>query len=178
MKKTLFMASAVAIITAFTFSCGSPDEEEKKDYNGFTINDEYDDSVTICFAIHGDFDICTSSFDDEATTRALTADGKDMTDVWVLDYVGGNTPAAAPSERQYRYGFRHAYAYALHRRPPYILHRLARTVGHALYHRPYTDLCQSPRYVLQGLHADSNTDHGQPKRFAGSCCYEAPRGLY
>ena len=37
----------------------------------------------ITFAISGDFTLTTHDF-----TRALTADGKDMTDVWVLDYVG------------------------------------------------------------------------------------------
>lgn len=40
--------------------------------------------VKMTFAISGDFQLTTTPF-----TRALTADGKDMTDVWVLDYVGG-----------------------------------------------------------------------------------------
>lgn len=38
----------------------------------------------ITFAISGDFTLNVYDF-----TRALTADGKDMTDVWVLDYVDG-----------------------------------------------------------------------------------------
>lgn len=38
--------------------------------------------VEISFAITGDFTFSTAPF-----TRSLTADGKDMTDVWVLDYV-------------------------------------------------------------------------------------------
>ena len=43
------------------------------------------DSVTkITFAISGDFTLNAYDF-----TRSLTADGKDMTDVWVLDYVDG-----------------------------------------------------------------------------------------
>ena len=43
------------------------------------------DSVAkITFAISGDFTLTTHNF-----TRSLTADGKDMTDVWVLDYVDG-----------------------------------------------------------------------------------------
>ena len=43
------------------------------------------DSVTkITFAISGDFMLTSHDF-----TRSLTADGKDMTDVWVLDYVDG-----------------------------------------------------------------------------------------
>lgn len=43
------------------------------------------DSVAkITFAISGDFTLTSYDF-----TRSLTADGKDMTDVWVLDYVDG-----------------------------------------------------------------------------------------
>ena len=43
------------------------------------------DSVAkITFAISGDFTLNAYDF-----TRSLTADGKDMTDVWVLDYVDG-----------------------------------------------------------------------------------------
>ena len=43
------------------------------------------DSVAkITFAISGDFTLTYHDF-----TRSLTADGKDMTDVWVLDYVDG-----------------------------------------------------------------------------------------
>ena len=40
--------------------------------------------VNITFNVQGDFTLQTGDI-----TRALTADGKDMTDVWVLDYVGG-----------------------------------------------------------------------------------------
>lgn len=40
--------------------------------------------VAITFAISGDFTLTSYDF-----TRSLTADGKDMTDVWVLDYVDG-----------------------------------------------------------------------------------------
>ena len=40
--------------------------------------------VKMTFAISGDFTLTTHDF-----TRSLTADGKDMTDVWVLDYVDG-----------------------------------------------------------------------------------------
>ena len=40
--------------------------------------------VKMTFAISGDFTLNTHEF-----TRALEADGKTMTDVWVLDYVGG-----------------------------------------------------------------------------------------
>ena len=41
-------------------------------------------TVKMTFTISGDFQLTTHDF-----TRALTADGKDMTDVWVLDYVNG-----------------------------------------------------------------------------------------
>ena len=40
--------------------------------------------VKMTFAISGDFTLNAYNF-----TRSLTADGKDMTDVWVLDYVDG-----------------------------------------------------------------------------------------
>ena len=42
--------------------------------------------VTITFNCRGDFDLTTESF-----TRALTADGKAMTDLWVLDYPNSAT---------------------------------------------------------------------------------------
>ena len=41
-------------------------------------------TTTITFSITGDFQLNTHDF-----TRSLEADGKTMTDVWVLDYVGG-----------------------------------------------------------------------------------------
>ena len=39
--------------------------------------------VKITFTVQGDFALSTQSF-----TRSLTADGKAMTDLWVLDYIG------------------------------------------------------------------------------------------
>ena len=41
--------------------------------------------VTITFRCRGDFDLATESF-----TRSLEADGKQLTDLWVLDYVNGS----------------------------------------------------------------------------------------
>lgn len=41
------------------------------------------DKVEMTFRMGGDFTFSTHGF-----TRSLTADGKDMTDVWVLDYIG------------------------------------------------------------------------------------------
>ena len=42
-------------------------------------------TVPVRFFMQGDFSIANTPF-----TRSLTADGKDMTDVWVLDYVDGS----------------------------------------------------------------------------------------
>ena len=49
-------------------------------------SDDYEvsESRTITFNVQGDFRLSTQDM-----TRALEADGKTMTDVWVLDYVGG-----------------------------------------------------------------------------------------
>ena len=55
-------------------ACGNDD-----DLSGQTAGH----STRITFDIQGDFTLSTHDF-----TRALTADGKDMTDVWVWDYVG------------------------------------------------------------------------------------------
>lgn len=45
---------------------------------------EVSESRTITFNVQGDFRLSTQDM-----TRTLEADGKTMTDVWVLDYVGG-----------------------------------------------------------------------------------------
>ena len=63
------MALSVIALTA----CNSEDMHE----------DDSSKTVAMTFNVHGDFTLTTHDF-----TRALTADGKDMTDVWVLDYVG------------------------------------------------------------------------------------------
>ena len=63
------MALAVAALTA----CNSEDMHE----------DDASKTVAMTFNVQGDFTLTTHDF-----TRALTADGKDMTDVWVMDYVG------------------------------------------------------------------------------------------
>lgn len=55
-------------------ACGNDD-----DLSGQTAGH----STRITFDVQGDFTLSTHDF-----TRALTADGKDMTDVWVWDYVG------------------------------------------------------------------------------------------
>jgi hypothetical protein len=69
MKYYILMIAAVMMA-----ACGSDD-----DLSGQTA----EKSTWITFDIQGDFTLSTHDF-----TRALTADGKDMTDVWVWDYVG------------------------------------------------------------------------------------------
>ena len=69
MKKMTMALAAVAILTT---ACTNETIEP--------INN----SQRITFALTGDFSLQTHDF-----TRSLTADGKYMTDVWVLDYVGG-----------------------------------------------------------------------------------------
>ena len=63
------MALALAALTA----CNSDDIQEA----------DTSRTVEMTFNVQGDFTLTTHDF-----TRALTADGKDMTDVWVMDYVG------------------------------------------------------------------------------------------
>ena len=69
MKYYILMIAAVMMA-----ACGNDD-----DLSGQTAGH----STRITFDIQGDFTLSTHDF-----TRALTADGKDMTDVWVWDYVG------------------------------------------------------------------------------------------
>ena len=71
MKRYIITALAVAAILT---ACNSDDMHEA----------EATSTTTITFSMTGDFQLTAHDF-----TRALTADGKDMTDVWVLDYVGG-----------------------------------------------------------------------------------------
>ena len=71
MKRYIITALAVAAILT---ACNSDDMHEA----------EATSTTTITFSMTGDFQLTAHDF-----TRALTADGKDMTDVWVLDYVDG-----------------------------------------------------------------------------------------
>ena len=66
------MALAVAMTMT---ACNSNDDMPEDDATGTVAN--------ITFNVQGDFTLTTSQM-----TRALTADGKDMTDVWVFDYIG------------------------------------------------------------------------------------------
>lgn len=60
-------------MVAAMMACTNDDNENQNENN-----------VKITFNVQGDFTLNT-----ESITRALEADGKTMTDVWVLDYVGG-----------------------------------------------------------------------------------------
>lgn len=71
MKRYIITVLAVAAILT---ACNSDDMHEA----------EATSTTTITFAISGDFHLDTHDF-----TRSLEADGKTMTDVWVIDYVGG-----------------------------------------------------------------------------------------
>ena len=68
----MFIALAVAFVLT---ACNSNDDMPEADATGTVAN--------ITFNVQGDFTLTTSPM-----TRALTSDGKDMTDVWVFDYVG------------------------------------------------------------------------------------------
>lgn len=69
MKNSFFAAMAVAVTMT---ACD----------NNATVDVP---TVPVRFFMQGDFSIANTPF-----TRSLTADGKDMTDVWVLDYVDGS----------------------------------------------------------------------------------------
>ena len=75
MKQTIFTFLHFIIFAFFLTACNN-------DSDNTPVLD--DSPVKITFNVQGDFTLQTGDI-----TRALTADGKDMTDVWVLDYVGG-----------------------------------------------------------------------------------------
>jgi hypothetical protein len=71
MRQQILTALAVAAILT---ACNSDDMREA----------DATSTTTITFSMTGDFQLTAHDF-----TRSLEADGKTMTDVWVLDYVGG-----------------------------------------------------------------------------------------
>ena len=80
MKKIL----STAAVAALCFIACSTDEPTAN----LTVKTEtkpMGEPVTITFRCRGDFDLTTESF-----TRSLEADGKQFTDLWVLDYVNGS----------------------------------------------------------------------------------------
>ena len=79
MKKIL----STAAVAALCFIACSTDDPTAN----LTVKTEtkpMGEPVTITFSCRGDFDLTTESF-----TRSLEADGKQLTDLWVLDYVDG-----------------------------------------------------------------------------------------
>ena len=76
-KKTTIMKHYIitAVAVALTMTACTSD-------NDMTISNEK--TTTITFSMTGDFHLTAHDF-----TRSLEADGKTMTDVWVLDYVAG-----------------------------------------------------------------------------------------
>lgn len=88
MRKILLMACAVAMLTACEKEIAS-DEETSKVEQVTEVTDQNGNPVKtkkFSFTLKGDF---TSEW--KSVTRAneyMSADGKEMTDVWVLDYMG------------------------------------------------------------------------------------------
>jgi hypothetical protein len=86
--KNLRMATiGIMCVFAYTLISCQKIEEPETDSN-LHLNIDYGDSIktkaVITFSCAGDFTLST-----KAMTRALSADGKDMTDLWVLDYKDG-----------------------------------------------------------------------------------------
>lgn len=79
--KSLFCVFLVAIIAWFTISC-SHEEPDVSDGRSRQL----EKSATITFRLTGENEMILS---DMSFTRALTADGKSLTDLWVIDYKNG-----------------------------------------------------------------------------------------
>ena len=80
---TLVTVFAIALIAVFFTSCsreGCPELPESRLDIGIN-GDSISDLATIHFVCRGDFEM-------RPFTRSLEADGKSMTDLWVLDYIG------------------------------------------------------------------------------------------
>lgn len=80
---TLVTVFAIALMAVFLTSCSREDCPEFPESRvGIGINgDSIRDLATIHFVCQGDFEM-------RPFTRSLEADGKSMTDLWVLDYIG------------------------------------------------------------------------------------------
>lgn len=93
MKRSILSLTSlvsVALATQFFMSCAQEEPETAPVTVRIAPPDEMD-SVRITFSCNGDF--VMSPF--PALTRALEADGKQLTDLWVLDYVDGSLAQAA-----------------------------------------------------------------------------------
>ena len=80
---TLVTVFAIALMAVFLTSCSREDCPELPESRlDIGINsDSISDLATIHFVCRGDFEM-------RPFTRSLEADGKSMTDLWVLDYIG------------------------------------------------------------------------------------------
>lgn len=93
MKRSILSLTSlvsVALATQCFMSCAQEEPETAPVTVRITPPDAMD-SVRITFSCNGDF--VMSPF--QALTRALEADGKQLTDLWVLDYVDGSLAQAA-----------------------------------------------------------------------------------
>lgn len=94
MKKTVFVSAVFAALSAqcLMTSC-SRHEEEDEELARLTIRMEKEEQMdsdhrVITFACAGDFDMRTQPF---SATRSLEANGRAMTDLWVMDYSDDGT---------------------------------------------------------------------------------------
>jgi hypothetical protein len=89
MKKILFPTAIAALCF---MACSTEEPEEANVSLHIKADTAYTKSVTITFECRG-FDISSQPF--EGTRAELKADGKAMTDLWVLDYVDGSLAQSA-----------------------------------------------------------------------------------
>ena len=88
MKRNFFHAAINGTTLCASLALLSCEKLEEPDTDtGLHLDIDYGDSIktnaVITFSCNGDFTLTQ-----KAMTRALSADGKDLTDVWVLDYMG------------------------------------------------------------------------------------------
>ena len=89
MKRNFFHAAIIgtSLCASLALSSSCQKIEEPETDTGLHLDIDYGDSIktnaVITFSCNGDFTLTQ-----KAMTRALSADGKDLTDVWVLDYMG------------------------------------------------------------------------------------------
>ena len=82
MKKNIFMVLAVALTTAAVLTSCSNDDDSVSSVPSVS-------SMSITFALDGDWQLSDESFTASRRRRAAAVSGSSMTDVWVLDYMGG-----------------------------------------------------------------------------------------
>ena len=121
MKNYIITALAVAAILT---ACNSDDMHEA----------DATSTTTITFSMTGDFQLTAHDF-----TRSLEADGKTMTDVWVLDYVGGVL------QQQVHHALARTW------RPPHLFRCFAWGWCYAEHDDACVDVYQCARYFLEGL---------------------------